>query len=471
MTASAPRDSVIAVVGDGFGSLLVNAPRATWASPDEITIFGPSDNPVGTYQQFAYNLGQTVLRSESESHFLPADWPTFAQLDAWSHRSLAPLCRSDTAQVQPRRSGDPDRGRGRGPADRLGRRARPDAVGWLQRADRSRAALRALRRARQLHRPRQARDARARSRAAVVPAGAGQGARKDPRGGGPASCRPTSPSSTPRAGATSCSAPGSRRSTSGRTSSTPARPALALTRNPQPETRTSTSRAACSSRIGIDAYHGLPFDQRIEFLGKVLRGTRPERRDWLARIEDGQNGGSLRRADRRDRRGRAGTRRAAGVRLQRARRGSGLARRDRRRGRHRLQQVGADDPAAASADRVLRRAGRSTVASAADQLRRTRPRPAGLAPVLHGTDRQQRDPPRRHDRRAEVHRAALRRRLRPRREAAQATVHLAPGACRSRWGATWRLRSAQWPRPSSSRRGERTCVRPYSAACRRAGRS
>src|SRR3712207_8021557 len=36
-------------------------------------------SPVGTYQQFAYNLGQTVLRSESESHFLPADWPTFAR--------------------------------------------------------------------------------------------------------------------------------------------------------------------------------------------------------------------------------------------------------------------------------------------------------------------------------------------------------------------------------------------------------
>ena len=45
-------------------------------------IFGNGSNPVGTYQQFAWNLGQTILRSESESHFLPADWPTFAQLDA-----------------------------------------------------------------------------------------------------------------------------------------------------------------------------------------------------------------------------------------------------------------------------------------------------------------------------------------------------------------------------------------------------
>jgi hypothetical protein len=67
MTASAPRDSVIAVVGDGFGSLLVQTTaRYLGFENQQITVFGPSENPVGTYQQFAYNLGQTVLRSESE---------------------------------------------------------------------------------------------------------------------------------------------------------------------------------------------------------------------------------------------------------------------------------------------------------------------------------------------------------------------------------------------------------------------
>ena len=102
MTASAPRDSVIAVVGDGFGSLLVHCTaRYLGFTNDEITIFGPSDNPVGTYQQFAYNLGQTVLRSESESHFLAPDWPTFAQLDAWSHKSLRPLWRTTTRKYNP----------------------------------------------------------------------------------------------------------------------------------------------------------------------------------------------------------------------------------------------------------------------------------------------------------------------------------------------------------------------------------
>src|SRR3954451_21039873 len=95
MPTTAPRDSTIAVVGDGFGSLIVFSTAVYLGfRPEDITIYGTSDNPVGTYQQFAFNLGQTVLRSESESHFLPADWPTFAQLDAYSRRSPAPLYRS-----------------------------------------------------------------------------------------------------------------------------------------------------------------------------------------------------------------------------------------------------------------------------------------------------------------------------------------------------------------------------------------
>src|SRR5881275_2624938 len=102
MTASYPRDSIIAVVGDGFGSLIVHA-TAHYLGFDnrDITIFGPSDNAVGTYQQYATNLGQTVLRSESESHFLAPDWPTFAQLDAYAHRSLGPLYRSTTRKYNP----------------------------------------------------------------------------------------------------------------------------------------------------------------------------------------------------------------------------------------------------------------------------------------------------------------------------------------------------------------------------------
>src|ERR671935_1244776 len=102
MPLAQPRDATIAVVGDGFGSALVYVTAVYLGfRPEELTVYGPNDNPVKTYQQFAFNLGQTVLRSESESHFLPADWPTFAQLDAWSRRSLAPLARSVRRRYNP----------------------------------------------------------------------------------------------------------------------------------------------------------------------------------------------------------------------------------------------------------------------------------------------------------------------------------------------------------------------------------
>src|SRR5919109_5428419 len=102
MPLANPRDSTIAVVGDGFGSLIVYATAVYLGfRPEEITIYGPSDNPVGTYQQYAFNLGQTVLRSESESHFLPADWPTFAELEAWARRDVRPLVRSARRRYNP----------------------------------------------------------------------------------------------------------------------------------------------------------------------------------------------------------------------------------------------------------------------------------------------------------------------------------------------------------------------------------
>ena len=112
MTASYPRDPVIDLVGEGFGSLLVHCTaRRLSLENREITILGTNDDPVATYQQYAHNLGQTVLRSEFESHFLAPDWPTFAQLDAYSHKSPKPLWRTRSELV-----------------GRLPRSDRPDAV-------------------------------------------------------------------------------------------------------------------------------------------------------------------------------------------------------------------------------------------------------------------------------------------------------------------------------------------------------
>jgi hypothetical protein len=100
MTASYPRDAVIALVGEGFGSVLVRrTARYLGLEPRETTIFGTNDDPVATYRQYAYNLGHAVLRSEFESHVLAPDWPTFAQLDAYPHNSPRPLWRARAEPV------------------------------------------------------------------------------------------------------------------------------------------------------------------------------------------------------------------------------------------------------------------------------------------------------------------------------------------------------------------------------------
>jgi hypothetical protein len=290
VAASAPRDSIIAVVGDGLGSLIVNSTaRYLGFEKREITIFGPSDNPVGTYQQFAHNLGQTVLRSESESHFLAPDWPTFAQLDAWSHRSLAPLWRSTTRKYNP---GVPEilteatvvKQRTGWEESRV-----PARVGWLQREMRpvphfvlydEQAAF--IGRAKHVmlapgHGPLSFPPVLAKARndpaladrivQAYEPKQYASGGRYIVLGAGIASVNEWA--NILDTGAS----------------------VLALTRNPQPETQDLNVPRCLFESIGIDAYVSLPFEQRIQFLGQVLRGTRPERRQWLARIEAGEKDG------------------------------------------------------------------------------------------------------------------------------------------------------------------------------------
>ena len=290
MPASYPRDSVIAVVGDGFGSLLVHTTaRYLGFENAEISIFGPSTNPVGTYQQFAYNLGQTVLRSESESHFLAPDWPTFAQIDAWSRRSPAPLWRTTRRKYNP---GVPEmlteaqvvKERMRWEDSRV-----PVRIGWVQRqttpmphfvlydeeanfVGRAKHVMLApghgpLAWPPILAKARQDPALKERIVQAYEPKQYAAGGRYVVLGAGIASVNER---------ANILDAGGS---------------ALALTRSPQPETQDlNVPRCLFESR-GIDAYVSLPFDQRIRFLGEVLRGSRPERRSWLDRIEKGEKEG------------------------------------------------------------------------------------------------------------------------------------------------------------------------------------
>jgi hypothetical protein len=290
MTAAAPRDSTIAVVGDGFGSLLVHCiARYLGFENDQITIFGPSDNPVATYQQYAYNLGQTVLRSESESHFLAPDWPTFAQLDAWSHKSVKPLWRSITRKYNP------------GVSEILTETAVvarrtgwehvrvPFRVGWLQREMQPMP-----------HFVLYDEQANFIGRAKHVMLSPGHGplafppvlakARKDPaisdrivQAYEPKQYAPGGRYIVLGAGIASVNEWANILDAGGSV--------LALTRSPQPETQDLNVPRCLFESIGIDAYVQLPFEQRIEFLGQVLRGTRPKRRQWLARIQAGQADG------------------------------------------------------------------------------------------------------------------------------------------------------------------------------------
>jgi len=287
VTLEQPRDATIAVVGDGFGSALVYTTAVYLGfRPEQLTIYGTNGNPVSTYQQFAFNLGQTVLRSESESHFLPADWPTFAQLDAWSRRSLAPLLRSVRRRYNP---GVPDiLAELSAVQHRLGWNASrlPRRVGWLQReegppphfvlydeqanyAGRARHVMLALG-----HGPLSFPPALAAARddpaladrvvQAYEPKAYAADGRYVVLGAGIASVNEW---------ANALDAGGK---------------VVALLRNPVPDEQDLNTPRCFFEALGIDAYQGLPFDQRLEFLAKILKGTSPKRRSWEQKVRQGR---------------------------------------------------------------------------------------------------------------------------------------------------------------------------------------
>jgi hypothetical protein len=287
MPLSAPRDSTIAVVGDGFGSLIVYA-TALYVGfrPEEVTIYGESDNPVGTYQQYAYNLGQTVLRSESESHFLPADWPTFAQLDAWARRSPAPLFRSIRRKYNP---GVPEI---LSEAAIVGRRTRwnesryPKRVGWLQREN-----------AGAPHFILYDEQANYAGRAKHLMLALGHGplsfppvlakAKEDPQLGErivqayePKSYSPEGRYVVVGGGIASVNEWANALDMGAKV--------ISLQRNPEPDEQDLNTPRCLFEALGLDVFQGLSFDERVRFLGQILKGTTPKRRNWIDKVERGR---------------------------------------------------------------------------------------------------------------------------------------------------------------------------------------
>jgi hypothetical protein len=230
-----------------------------------------------------------VLRSESESHFLAPDWPTFAQLDAWSHKSLKPLWRTTRRKYNP---GVPEI---LTEAAVVARRIGwddvrvPTKVGWLQRQTQPTP-----------HFVMYDEQANFIGRAKHVMLAPGHGPLSFPPVLAKARKDPAVADRIVQAYEPKQYAPGGRYIVLGAGIASvnewaniidAGASALALTRNPQPETQDLNVPRCLFESIGIDAYTQLPFDQRIEFLGQVLRGTRPDRREWLSRIKAGQKEG------------------------------------------------------------------------------------------------------------------------------------------------------------------------------------
>lgn len=280
----------VGVVGDGFGALLVYLTAIyVGFKPDQLGIFGKNLIPTSTYQQFAWNLGQTVLRSESESHFLPADWPTFAQLDAWSHRSLEPLRRSVTRRYNP---GVPEiLTEAQVVETKLGWDSVrvPTRVGWLQREMQPTP-----------HFMLYDEDAHLVGRARHVMLALGHGPLAFPPALARAREDPAMRDRIVQAYQSKTYAPEGRYVIIGSGIASinewanaldAGAKVIALRRNPAPDEQDLNVPRCLFEALGIDVFQGLPFEQRIEFLGKSLRGTSPRRRSWLERIERGRREG------------------------------------------------------------------------------------------------------------------------------------------------------------------------------------
>jgi hypothetical protein len=62
---------------------------------------------------------------------------------------------------------------------------------------------------------------------------------------------------------------------------------ISLLRNPAPEEQDLNAPRCLFEALGIDAFQSVSFEERLEYLGKILKGTTPTRRSWQARINRG----------------------------------------------------------------------------------------------------------------------------------------------------------------------------------------
>jgi hypothetical protein len=291
-----PEDVVIGIVGDGFGALLTYTTAVYLGfRPEQIGIFGENTNPVQTYQQFAWNLGQTVLRSESESHFTPADWPTFAQMDAVARRSFAPLMRSASRKFNP---GVPEiLTEAAVVGQELGYEKRVLGgvkIGWVTREPGPPA-----------HFSLYDEDANLIGRCKHALIAIGHGPLGFPGVYGEARENPETHDRVVQAYEAKEYHEGGRYLVVGSGIAAvnewvncveAGAQCVAVRRNPHPDEQDLNVPRCLFDGSGIDAFQGLSFDQRIDFIAQVLRGTAPQRRNWGAKVKQATEEGRFEEA-------------------------------------------------------------------------------------------------------------------------------------------------------------------------------
>src|SRR5206468_3715407 len=60
---------------------------------------------------------------------------------------------------------------------------------------------------------------------------------------------------------------------------------ISLLRSPVPEEQDLNAPRCLFESLGIDAFAGLPFEDRLVVLSKILKGTSPTRRTWANKIK------------------------------------------------------------------------------------------------------------------------------------------------------------------------------------------
>ena len=226
-----------------------------------------------------------MLRSESESHFLPADWPTFAQLDAWSRRSVVPLLRSIRRRYNP------------GVPEILTEAMTVETeLGWQERHIRTKVGWIQRQLSPTPHFVLYDEEARFVGRARHVMLAVGHGPLSFPRSLAQARENPGLCDRVVQAYEPKTYAEGGRYVVIGAGIASvnewanaldAGAKVISLLRNPAPDEQDLNTPRCFFEAFGIDAFQELTFDERVAFLGTILKGTSPSRRGWIDIVRKG----------------------------------------------------------------------------------------------------------------------------------------------------------------------------------------